>query len=154
MNTPSLERFEAKVAFCPKSGCWLWTGHRYSQGYGAFHVAGKVVRSHRIAWQFYCGRIPPGLWVLHKCDVRHCVNPYHLFLGTRADNTADMVSKGRQPRALGERNSHAKLTASDVLLIRADDRASHLIAADYSVSQSAIRWIKRRGTWTHVGDSP
>lgn len=60
-------------------------------------VGGKTVRAHRASYKFYRGPIPDGLWVLHRCDVRCCINPDHLWLGTHQDNVDDMMAKGRKP---------------------------------------------------------
>lgn len=92
------DRFWAKVDRNP-DGCWLWTGSKSSHGYGQlFSMVGghrAVLHTHRISWELHNGPIPDGLWVLHRCDVRPCVRPDHLFLGTRQDNTDDMMAKGR-----------------------------------------------------------
>lgn len=84
----------------PNSGCWLWTGTLKKPvrglGYGHFRVSGKTKVAHRVSWEIFRGPIPDGLCVCHKCDVSICVNPDHLFLGTRLDNIEDMVAKGRQ----------------------------------------------------------
>lgn len=123
------ERFWAKV---DKSGeCWLWTGARSrssdgSPGYGNFRAAGENISSHRFSWVLAFGEVPVGKLVLHRCDVRNCVNPEHLFLGDYADNMADMMAKGRF--RMGRRN---RLTSEDVELIR-------LTAETLPVTQAAI----------------
>ena len=79
-------------------GCWVWTGIKH-RGYGRF---GQRGRSHRIAYEATVGPIPEGASVCHHCDNPPCCNPAHLFVGTNADNVADMVAKGRQ--AKGDRH--------------------------------------------------
>ncbi len=93
-------RFEAFVYPDPNSGCYIFAGS-WAKGYGKFRVGSKVngtarlISAHYIAW-WLAGRIvPPGLWLLHKCDFRCCVNVDHLFLGTQAINSEDMSRKGR-----------------------------------------------------------
>lgn len=77
-------------------GCWVWTGAITSGGYGHFHHRSTgLIRSHRASWIVANGEIPLGLFVLHRCDNRPCVRPDHLFLGTKKDNTQDMMAKGR-----------------------------------------------------------
>lgn len=92
----ALARFEARFTPEPNSGCWLWVGGESGFGYGHFTLpASRCRTAHRAAWLLYRGPIPKGLHVLHTCDVRCCVNPDHLWLGTHSDNMTDMVSKGR-----------------------------------------------------------
>jgi len=93
-RTPPIERFWAKV---DKTGdCWEWTGARFHHGYGLFYESASVrTRAHRFAYETLAGPIPPGVLVLHRCDNPPCVRPEHLFLGTQADNVADMIAKGR-----------------------------------------------------------
>jgi DNA-binding XRE family transcriptional regulator len=108
-----------------------------------------VVAAHRVAYEVYRGPIPDGMHVCHKCDNRICVNPDHLFLGTHAENMADMSKKNRQAR--GADNGSAKLTEIDVRAIRAENSKSQSeLGKDYGVSQSYISKIKRRESWKHV----
>jgi hypothetical protein len=95
------ERFEELYYPVPECGCWLWERGVNSSGYGSLSVGDKTEMAHRVSYELYVGPIPPGLSVLHKCDTRSCVNPDHLFLGTRSDNNLDMSVKGRgrQPKS-------------------------------------------------------
>jgi hypothetical protein len=133
----------------PNSGCWLWTGGQ-EDGYGRLAIGSRPVRTHRLAWREWRGPIPKGAWVLHRCDVRACVNPDHLFLGTLKDNFADMRSKGRHAR--GERHMAAKLTESSVRAIRqlAGSMSTSAIARQFGVSHDAASYIIRRKTWKSV----
>jgi hypothetical protein len=85
------QRLEAKIERVPFSGCWLWLGWVDYQGYGR---SGHVF-AHRRVYSLYRGVIPRGLCVCHHCDVPSCVNPGHMFLGTRSDNMQDSLKKGR-----------------------------------------------------------
>lgn len=87
------EQFWARVE--RGDGCWLWQGMTISGGYGRVGWRGMKAVAHRVAWELTYGPIPEGLWVLHRCDNPPCCNPEHLFLGSRLDNIADMVAKGR-----------------------------------------------------------
>lgn len=78
-------------------GCWLWRSAIVANGYGGVKHNGKMVRAHRASWLIHYGPIPDGLQVCHRCDVKPCVNPEHLFVGTHKDNMRDCVEKGRRP---------------------------------------------------------
>ena len=150
--TKSVEdRFWPKVdKSAGPDGCWLWLAACGSNGYGRFdHVEGS---SHRVAWTLTNGPIPKRRWVLHHCDVRLCVNPAHLFLGTREDNAQDSVNKGRQ--AKGEAQGSSKLTEEEVLEIREEyapgDMLQQQLADAYGVSPSQIHKIVHREYWTLI----
>lgn len=108
-------RFFSKVAY-GAGDCWYWVGARHKLGYG-LAATGKA---HRVSWELHCGSIPEGMNVLHRCDVRCCVNPDHLFLGTQADNVHDMCDKGRRRSGdiRGEKNPQSKLTVEKVAAMR------------------------------------
>ncbi len=137
-------------------GCWLWMGHKcrpvqgkYPAPYGLLSTGPNTkVLAHRLSWELHHGPIPKGVWVLHKCDNHPCVNPEHLFLGTPADNSADMVAKGRVRR--GERHYMAKLTEDDVRSIRQSVWSTKDLSARHGVSEQQIKRIRRGGDWRHV----
>jgi hypothetical protein len=142
-RTPA-ERFWAKV---DKSGeCWVWTGSRTPKGYGSAFDGKRLRRAHRLIWEWENGPIPDGMVVCHRCDNPPCVRPSHLFLGTAADNTADMLAKGRHVAPTGLANGRAKLSAEQIAEIRARrDAGEQLrpIADDYGVSASYLSRVVR-----------
>lgn len=89
---PAEERFWKSVLKTDE--CWNWTAWKY-QGYGYFNVNGKLMGTHRFSWILHNGAIPDALCVLYHCDNPSCVKPDHLFIGTKQDNTDDMIAKGR-----------------------------------------------------------
>lgn len=97
-NVPLSHTLERLSIPEPNSGCLLFFGCRQSDGYGYIRRRPALFLAHRVAWRVAFGPIPKDLQVLHRCDVRCCVNPAHLFLGTNDDNRADCVSKERQAK--------------------------------------------------------
>lgn len=91
----SIERFEKKIERVPFSTCWLWIASTMRDGYGTFFFHKKVMLAHRVAWILYKGELPDDIDVLHKCDVKYCVNPDHLYLGSDPDNATDAVIRKR-----------------------------------------------------------
>lgn len=125
-------------------GCHLWTLGLSSRGYGNFSIKNRTYSAHRMAYHFAFGPIPCGLFVLHKCDNRKCVNPQHIFLGTHADNMRDMCQKERG--ALCRRNNLKAKISKSIAEIIVDRYSTGTIsqvqlAAKYGVSQSAISYI-------------
>lgn len=130
------------------AACWPWVGGKNGGGYGIFGLNRRSVLAHRAAWAFVNSAMPhPKVKVLHDCDNPACQNPAHLFLGTQADNVADMIAKGRKRVASGERTGNAKLTVVQVDAIRGDGRSQSIIAADYGLHQTTVSRIKLRQTW-------
>ena len=86
---------ESRSEAVTESGCWIWMRSTASHGYGDFRLNYKLFLAHRASYEAFVGPIPDGMFVLHRCDVKQCVNPDHLFLGTNADNMADKEAKGR-----------------------------------------------------------
>src|SRR3990167_3442392 len=89
----TVSRFWSKIK--KTSTCWLWTGFLNDAGYGIISIGCVLIRAHRFSWELHFSPIPDGLLVCHHCDNPPCVNPAHLFLGTKRDNARDMVAKGR-----------------------------------------------------------
>ena len=173
------ERFEKKFVVDAESGCWLWTASKFPNGYGQIGIGGRNRYAHRVSHELYVGPIPDGMLVCHTCDIPLCVNPSHLWLGTHADNMSDRNKKGRQaagnkhgarlhPERLahgdnngarlypermprGEQHSGAKLTAVDVLAIRATVGLTQKhLGLKYGVAQTQISRILSGKKWPHL----
>lgn len=144
-----------------KSGaCWNWLGALTDFGHGQVRVAYRLHRAHRVSWEMEHGPIAEGLCVLHRCDNPRCVRPSHLFLGTKRDNTADMMSKGRGRYVShsGEQNASSKLSAAQVREIRiryglprgrgrSGVVSQKALAIEFGVAQTLIGAIVRREVW-------
>ena len=142
-------RFFEKIERIPEAGCWLWTDALNKDGYGLLMVHGKVVTAHRFSWRIHFGDAGES-HVLHWCDVRCCVNPFHLFDGSHADNMADMKAKNRARGHPGERNTKAKFSREQVDAIRellSKGYSCNSIAKSLGVVHSTISRIKRGEGW-------
>ncbi len=139
----------------PNSGCWLWIGAHH-QGYGTIWDGKRQARATHISLLLHGRPIPEGMHACHRCDNPCCVNPDHIFIGTRSDNMRDMHNKGRARRTLsmkGSENPKARLTEDAVRKIRADYlrgvplqeiRREHGLASNHAWS------IIRGKLWRHV----
>jgi hypothetical protein len=145
---PAVDRFWSYVN--KTETCWLWTSYLLPNGYAYFSdkVNGRHIRIyiHRFSWELHYGPIPPGLCVCHHCDVRHCIRPDHLFLGTVTENAWDMLRKRRHP--------NMKLADAQVIEIRARYAAGGVtqqqLATEYGVYSSNISVIVNHKTWRHL----
>lgn len=136
-------------------GCVLFAGPLNAGGRGQIwdRKTKKLLYAYRVSWIEKNGPIPAGLFVCHHCDNPGCINPNHLFLGTHADNAADMRAKGRgsnPPRHLGERNTNAKLTPAVVISIFHYLAPTRATAKRFNVSQNTVCCIRNGGTWSEV----
>jgi len=148
----TMRRFLANVG--RSDGCWKWTGKKDKDGYGIFNcrLFGKRhTRAPRAAWMLQnMILIPPGSHVRHSCDNPACVRIDHLSLGRPIDNTQDMIVRGRQKPAFGERAGHAILTEEQATAILADTRPYAAIGEEYGIAASTVGSIKNGVSWTHL----
>jgi hypothetical protein len=149
---PLEERIWEKVR--KTENCWLWTGALMQNGYAAVRVrwpSKKDLYVHRLVWELSNNTaLSPGLCVCHRCDVRHCCNPDHLFAASQAANLADMASKGRSTR--GERNPNSKLSAADVVLLRSLE-STHTVeqlSCQFGICRDQVKRVLRREHWKHL----
>jgi hypothetical protein len=141
-------RFENQYIPEPNSGCWLWTGSVGGGGYGAFWMNGRHYLAHRASYEIFVRKPHPSRAVCHRCDVPLCVNPAHLFEGTRADNSADMVAKNRQSK--GEQRANSKIDRETVGLIRSSVLSDTEWATRLGVTKGTINHIRHRRNWRHI----
>ena len=140
--------------------CWNWTRSMTNKGYGHFSLNGKDMTAHRMSWILTNGEIPNGLCVCHKCDNPRCINPNHLFLGTKLDNAKDAIDKGRfrfvskKDKAFGEKHGLTTLKNRDVKEIvhkyRNGIAKTTKLSKEYGVCVQTICNIVKGKTWSHI----
>jgi len=154
---PIAVRFARHIGAPESNGCILWAGAMHASGYGLIQKDGQsgvMVLAHRAAWEIANGPIPDNIEVCHNCpggDNPRCINVAHLFLGTHADNMADMVAKERNAR--GEKVPQAKITEAIVRMIRervANGETQNAIASDVGFNQAQVSRIVNSKAWRHV----
>jgi hypothetical protein len=146
------ETFIRQVYHEPNTGCWLWSGAVNNSGYPNFSFD-KITMGHRFSYLFHKGDFDRSLLVCHHCDVKICVNPDHLFLGTYNDNNKDRTRKGRTVAHHGEKQGSAKLKEEEVVDIKRFINAGiqkTWIAKLYGVHKSTIDYIFRGKNWGYL----
>lgn len=146
-----IQRFESKIYYSI-DGCWYWTGSLNMWGYGMIGVSDKLKGAHRVSYELYKGKIPDGLFVLHSCDNRACVNPDHLRIGTQLDNLLEMQDKGRKAILRGIANPRHKLNevqVREILSLKGKMKAIE-IAKKYGLEHRTIYDIFSGRRWRHL----
>lgn len=149
------DKFFEKIAY-GMSDCWYWIGCKDSSGYGRV-LGTKENFAHRLSWRLFHGEIPEEKKVLHKCDVRCCVNPEHLFIGTQKENMIDASLKGKllnRTILFGEKNPMRKLSGEDVMKMRQiyskGNTSYKRISKEFNIStMTAYRAINNQ-SWSHI----
>lgn len=155
------EKVDKTPGFGPDGDCWRWAGWITNYGYGQFYLSRKlavgserVKRAHVYSWELANGPVPEGMCICHRCDIRTCVNPAHLWMGSKTENNQDRHKKGRTKNGVskGSANGSAKLTEEDVKYIRTLEgvQSQREIARHYGVSGVLIGKIIRKELWTHI----
>lgn len=164
MNENQKRKVQERLLKClsiTTSGCWEFTGHRNSQGYGYVRILDKTFRAHRVSYQYFKGEIPDGFCVCHSCDNPPCCNPDHLWAGTRTENIRDASKKGRlsgeRPNAQGEKHGSSILRDDQVLQIVEEvkkGRHHQVVADEFGISRTTIFDICRGKSWSSITGIP
>lgn len=155
-NRLDLDTLHARLPSRDPTSCWLWDGYVQSGGYGQIEISGTLWLAHRLSWTLHRGKIPAGLLVLHTCDTPRCCNPDHLFLGTPADNVADMIAKGRMcaDRSYAKRPRHRVLSDDAVRAILSSSESLSALARLHGVARGTIWNIRVGKSKKHLRPEP
>lgn len=144
------ERIERYSMPIPESGCIVWTSTVGSNGYPFLEHRGKIIYLHKYVYKMINGPIPKGLWILHKCDVKSCINPNHLYAGTPTQNAQDRERRGRGNPPKGSEHVFSKLNDDIVRDVRNSSESNYALGIKYGVARATIRNARNRKTWKHV----
>jgi hypothetical protein len=127
--------------------CWEWIGWIAGNGYGRYTFRGTSYPAHRLSATIHGASIPEDMDACHTCDNRRCVNPRHIYAGTRKQNMADCTARNRHNKPVGERHWCAKLSDADVRAMRerhATGEGVNALAREFSVNSGTVSRICRR----------
>ena len=146
---PISEKIANKVVKIPEAGCWIWLGSITKHGYGKMTLGTKTnISAHRASYELKHGAIPKGMLALHHCDIKCCVNPDHIFLGTQQANMDDKVLKNRQ--ANGIKHGMSKLTEEQAKEAKFGNVKPTELAKKFNCSATIIRQIRNGIYWRHL----
>jgi len=152
-QTPGTVAFNFFDSFTKENDCWVWNRGTNGDGYGYLYDTKnkKHFRSHVFIYQLINGPYDSNLVICHTCDNRKCVNPDHLFLGTKAENNADRAKKGRNRDQNGTKNNQNKLTDQQVIeIFKMRGKFQKDIAKQYGITQTMVSSIKLGKAWKHL----
>lgn len=150
LTEKQIAHFWSKIQIAGEDECWNWLGCSI-RGYGCITFQYITYRANRIAYFLSRNKDPNELVICHTCDNPSCCNPKHLWAGTMADDTQDMVAKGRSSK--GSKHHNTQFTNTQVRRIRkqsARGETQMALAEQYDVAQSTIHCIVNRKTWAHI----
>ena len=145
------EQFDA-LYIIDNNGCWIWQGEIDQYGYGQLYIGGSKLSTHRLSYELFNGEILPKMDICHSCDVKHCVNPNHLWMGTHRENMQDASKKGIMPR--GERAGQSKLKNNDVIemigLYKTGNYSTYALGKQFGIDASTAYDVIVGNTWKHI----
>lgn len=146
------DRVDKTPGYGPNGDCWLWTGSCVESGHGRVKREGKLILTHRYSYKITHGLYPEPCG-LHTCDVPSCVNPSHIYAGTKQDNARDKMVRGRCNSPKGSQVRVSKLKEMDIPVVRtllSQGHSYRAVAQRFGVSSTSIRWIATGRTWKEV----